>query len=69
MDWDTFYFEHWVETHEPGDEPTYDDFTDWLFDKADLALGDREPVTIEERRAMGDDMLYPTHNIFGEWEN
>lgn len=27
-----------------------------------------EPVTIEERRAMGDDMLYPTYNIFGEWE-
>lgn len=28
-----------------------------------------EPVTLEERRAMGDDMLYPTYNIFGEWEN
>lgn len=26
------------------------------------------PVTIEDRRAMGDDMLYPTHNIFGEWD-
>lgn len=31
--------------------------------------GTDEPVTIEERRAMGDDMLYPTYNIFGEWEN
>lgn len=27
-----------------------------------------EPVTIEELRGMGDDMLYPTYNIFGEWE-
>lgn len=28
-----------------------------------------EPVTIEERRAMGDDALYPTYDIFGRWEN
>lgn len=28
-----------------------------------------EPVTIEERRAMGDDMLYPTYDLFGNWEN
>jgi len=39
MDWDTFYFEYWVETHEPGDEPTADDYREWLYDKADLALG------------------------------
>ena len=23
----------------------------------------------EQARAMGDDMLYPTYNIFGEWED
>jgi hypothetical protein len=34
-----------------------DDFPEW------------EPVTIEELRAMDDDMLYPTHDIFGRWEN
>lgn len=28
-----------------------------------------EPVTVEDRRAMGDDMLYPTHDLFGNWEN
>lgn len=28
-----------------------------------------EPVTIEERRAMGDDMLCPTHDLFGNWED
>lgn len=39
MDWDTFYFEYWVENHEPDDEPTHEDYQDWLFDKADLALG------------------------------
>lgn len=39
MDWDTFYFEYWVDTHEIGDEPTPEDYNDWLFDKADLALG------------------------------
>jgi hypothetical protein len=27
------------------------------------------PVTIEDRRAMGDDMLYPTYDHFGRWEN
>lgn len=38
MDWDTFYFEYWVENF--GEvEPTYQDYQDWLFDKADLALG------------------------------
>jgi hypothetical protein len=30
---------------------------------------DPDPVTIEERRAMGDDMLYPTYDHFGRWEN
>lgn len=29
----------------------------------------REPVTVEDRRAMGDDMLYPTHDLFGNWED
>ena len=40
MDWDTFYFEYWVVQH--GDEiaPTYEDYQDWLFDKADLAMGE-----------------------------
>ncbi len=27
------------------------------------------PVTNEERRAMGDDLLYPTYDLFGNWEN
>lgn len=27
------------------------------------------PVTDADRRAMGDDMLYPTYNIFGERED
>ena len=39
MDWDTFYFEYWLETHEYGDDPTVEDFRDWLYDNADLALG------------------------------
>jgi hypothetical protein len=39
MDWDTFYFEHWAPEHDLGDEPTQEDYRDWLFDRADLALG------------------------------
>ena len=39
MDWDTFYFEHWVNEHDPGDEPTPEDYREWLYDRADLALG------------------------------
>lgn len=39
MDWDTFY-EEWAETHEYEDMPDDEDFRDWLFDKADRALGD-----------------------------
>jgi hypothetical protein len=38
MDWDTFYFEYWLD-HHPDVEPDYSDYQDWLFDKADLALG------------------------------
>lgn len=39
MDWDTFYFEYWlVERSEEG-EPTHVDYQEWLYDKADLALG------------------------------
>lgn len=38
MDWETFYFEYWVDAH-PGVEPTHEDYHDWLFDRADLALG------------------------------
>lgn len=39
-DWDTFYFEHWEQNPETaGTEPTHEDYTDWLFDRADLALG------------------------------
>lgn len=37
MDWDTFYFEYWLDNREG--EPTHEDYRDWLFDKADLALG------------------------------
>lgn len=40
MDWDTFYFEYWVNEHDLGDEPTAEDYREWLYDKADLALGD-----------------------------
>lgn len=40
MDWDTFYFEYWVLNHDEGDEPTYEDYQDFLWDKADLALGE-----------------------------
>jgi hypothetical protein len=39
MDWATFYFDHWAPTHEFSDEPTHEDYTDWLFDQADRALG------------------------------
>lgn len=39
MDWDTFYFEYWLESHEYGDDPTDEDFRDWLYDKADMAIG------------------------------
>lgn len=39
MDWDTFYFEYW-EVNNPGQTPEYSDYQEWLFDKADLALGD-----------------------------
>ena len=39
LDWDTFYFEYWVETHGDAVEPTYEDYQGWLFDRADLALG------------------------------
>lgn len=45
----------------------YYDLIDEVIDEV-FEHGD-EPVTLEERRAMGDDMLYPTYNIFGEWEN
>lgn len=38
-------------------------------DYAHETYEDFEPVTVEERRSMGDDMLYPTHDIFGNWEN
>lgn len=38
MDWDTWFFEIWEPEH-PGMEPTYEEYQDWLFDKADLALG------------------------------
>ena len=38
MDWDTFYFEYW-EPNFPGREPSHEDYLDWLYDKADLALG------------------------------
>ena len=43
MDWDTFYFEYWVETDaylRLGFEPTHEDYQEWLYDKADLALGE-----------------------------
>ena len=50
--------------------------TDWdatlcdeCADAQDAALENYKPVTIEERRAMGDDMLYPTYDLFGRWEN
>lgn len=39
MSWDDFYFGYWAETHDVGDEPTYEDYQDWLFDRADKALG------------------------------
>lgn len=39
MDWETFYFEYWVAIHGDAVEPTYEDYQDWLYDKADLALG------------------------------
>lgn len=42
MDWDTFYFEYWVVEHgySAAAMPTHEDYTDWLFDRADLALGE-----------------------------
>lgn len=40
FDWDSFYFEFWVENHPEGVEPTAEDYQEWLYDKADLALGD-----------------------------
>ena len=41
MDWDTFFFEYWVNTeaYALGIESTHEDYQDWLFDKADLAIG------------------------------
>lgn len=41
MDWDTFYFEYWVVEHGYSDAkmPTAEDYRDWLFDRADIALG------------------------------
>jgi hypothetical protein len=39
MDWETFYFEYWVYVH-PEKDPTAEDYLEWLYDKADLALGD-----------------------------
>lgn len=37
MDWDTFYFEFWLENNR--EEPTLEDYQDWLYDRADFALG------------------------------
>lgn len=37
-DWDTFYFEHWVENHDDDDEPTWEDYQDWLLDRAESAF-------------------------------
>lgn len=35
------FIEQWEENFPDHPEgPTYDDFQDWLYDKADLALGD-----------------------------
>lgn len=39
MDWETFYYEFWMENH-PDEIPTFDDYLDWLYDKADLAIGE-----------------------------
>lgn len=41
MDWDTFYFEYWVVEHGYSADkmPTHQDYLDWLYDRADLALG------------------------------
>lgn len=36
--WDQFYFEFWIENN--ADDPTYEDYQDWLFDRADKALGE-----------------------------
>lgn len=38
MDWDKFYFEYWVDHRPLGVEPTYEDYQDWLFEKADRAV-------------------------------
>lgn len=40
LDWDTFYFQYWVDEHTLGDEPTHEDYTDWMYDQADRALGE-----------------------------
>ena len=39
LDWDTFYFEYWLNEHEYDDVVTYQDYLDWAADKADLAMG------------------------------
>lgn len=58
--------------HEEQDT-NVNDFDQSYYDLIDEVIDEvfesDEPVTIEDRRAMGDDMLYPTYNIFGEWEN
>lgn len=40
MDWDTWFFEVWEQGENAGTEPTPEDYRDYLFDRADLALGD-----------------------------
>lgn len=39
MDWDTWFFEVWEQGENAGTAPTMEDYQDWLFDRADLALG------------------------------
>lgn len=40
MDWDTWFFEVWEQGENAGTEPTYEDYQDYLYDMADLAMGE-----------------------------
>lgn len=40
MDWDTWFFEVHERSENAGSEPGMNDYQDYLFDRADLALGE-----------------------------
>lgn len=73
MDFDTWYFEVYLDSEQEVPEGDLIElYHDYLASQADeyrKYLKEQGPVTPEDRRAQGDDMLNPTYNLFGEWEN